>query len=134
MLQFRTAWFHHRNLGKQLRTASIDPAANHHAFGFPWRLFLLHLDVAAILANCVSVQSGRLPDLRVPMGIFRRRRFAHRRQSAGSHGIYSAVPRGRMVDLQDRLAHSQLTRVLRCLLYTSPSPRDLSTSRMPSSA
>ena len=24
--------------------------------------------------------------------------------------------------------------VLRCLLYTSPSPRDLSTSRMPSSA
>ena len=26
------------------------------------------------------------------------------------------------------------TRVRRCLLYTSPSPRDLSTSRMPSSA
>ena len=26
------------------------------------------------------------------------------------------------------------TRVERCLLYTSPSPRDLSTSRMPSSA
>ena len=25
-------------------------------------------------------------------------------------------------------------RILRCLLYTSPSPRDLSTSRMPSSA
>ena len=27
-----------------------------------------------------------------------------------------------------------LTRALACLLYTSPSPRDLSTSRMPSSA
>jgi len=27
-----------------------------------------------------------------------------------------------------------VTRILLCLLYTSPSPRDLSTSRMPSSA
>eukprot|EP00831_Metopus_contortus_P011585 TRINITY_DN14613_c0_g1_i1.p1 TRINITY_DN14613_c0_g1~~TRINITY_DN14613_c0_g1_i1.p1 ORF type:complete len:145 (+),score=13.95 TRINITY_DN14613_c0_g1_i1:212-646(+) len=32
-------------------------------------------------------------------------------------------------------AHSKTTdRLLTCLLYTSPSPRDLSTSRMPSSA
>ena len=29
---------------------------------------------------------------------------------------------------------SKLTQSLDCLLYTSPSPRDLSTSRMPSSA
>ena len=28
----------------------------------------------------------------------------------------------------------EVTSVLGCLLYTSPSPRDLSTSRMPSSA
>ena len=28
----------------------------------------------------------------------------------------------------------KLPSVIRCLLYTSPSPRDLSTSRMPSSA
>ena len=28
----------------------------------------------------------------------------------------------------------KLHRVMNCLLYTSPSPRDLSTSRMPSSA
>ena len=28
----------------------------------------------------------------------------------------------------------QITTILACLLYTSPSPRDLSTSRMPSSA
>ena len=28
----------------------------------------------------------------------------------------------------------ELDRILSCLLYTSPSPRDLSTSRMPSSA
>ena len=31
--------------------------------------------------------------------------------------------------------HGQITEVnVACLLYTSPSPRDLSTSRMPSSA
>ena len=32
---------------------------------------------------------------------------------------------------EDPMAHGEL---LACLLYTSPSPRDLSTSRMPSSA
>ena len=30
--------------------------------------------------------------------------------------------------------YSRITPFLNCLLYTSPSPRDLSTSRMPSSA
>ena len=30
--------------------------------------------------------------------------------------------------------HSDIVNVVSCLLYTSPSPRDLSTSRMPSSA
>ena len=30
--------------------------------------------------------------------------------------------------------HVDIARILACLLYTSPSPRDLSTSRMPSSA
>ena len=32
------------------------------------------------------------------------------------------------------IAAAQIDRLQRCLLYTSPSPRDLSTSRMPSSA
>ena len=42
--------------------------------------------------------------------------------------IWSTDPRGRVIDpLHEEI---QLT----CLLYTSPSPRDLSTSRMPSSA
>ena len=31
-------------------------------------------------------------------------------------------------------AHAALAELVNCLLYTSPSPRDLSTSRMPSSA
>ena len=34
--------------------------------------------------------------------------------------------------MRDALADSKIIRI--CLLYTSPSPRDLSTSRMPSSA
>ena len=34
----------------------------------------------------------------------------------------------------DKLRSYRLDRVRNCLLYTSPSPRDLSTSRMPSSA
>ena len=34
----------------------------------------------------------------------------------------------------DLLSKSKKVAVITCLLYTSPSPRDLSTSRMPSSA
>ena len=34
----------------------------------------------------------------------------------------------------DTLDEAALDALIRCLLYTSPSPRDLSTSRMPSSA
>ena len=37
-------------------------------------------------------------------------------------------------DLNKLCSDGQLERVHGCLLYTSPSPRDLSTSRMPSSA
>ena len=40
------------------------------------------------------------------------------------HGVFRSV-----VDLQ-----AAINRFMGCLLYTSPSPRDLSTSRMPSSA
>ena len=36
--------------------------------------------------------------------------------------------------LVHELGHAIAFRYYRCLLYTSPSPRDLSTSRMPSSA
>jgi len=37
-------------------------------------------------------------------------------------------------DKGDNLVNEKPKRVKSCLLYTSPSPRDLSTSRMPSSA
>ena len=36
--------------------------------------------------------------------------------------------------LSDAVLHSEASSTIYCLLYTSPSPRDLSTSRMPSSA
>ena len=41
-----------------------------------------------------------------------------------------------LADLQQKVLHGEvyLNRCQSCLLYTSPSPRDLSTSRMPSSA
>ena len=38
----------------------------------------------------------------------------------------------RIADLVEEMSDGQMT--ITCLLYTSPSPRDLSTSRMPSSA
>ena len=44
-----------------------------------------------------------------------------------SYGAIVATAQNRMRRDNNALAHA-------CLLYTSPSPRDLSTSRMPSSA
>ena len=41
---------------------------------------------------------------------------------------------GRFVDLRPAVAFEEQTKYLDCLLYTSPSPRDPKTSRMPSSA
>ena len=43
-----------------------------------------------------------------------------------THGAFGAIAFG--------IGTTQVGHVLACLLYTSPSPRDLSTSRMPSSA
>ena len=40
----------------------------------------------------------------------------------------------KQIQKQSALHDAQITHTAYCLLYTSPSPRDLSTSRMPSSA
>mgnify|MGYP003311260434 CR=1 FL=1 len=67
--------------------------------------------------------------------------------SFGEYGL-KAIDRGRITARQIEAARRAMTRHIRrggkiwirifpdkpCLLYTSPSPRDLSTSRMPSSA
>ena len=61
--------------------------------------------------------------------------FAYRALGAGGSvvtGELTASDRGEALRQLDRKG-SQPVRVT-CLLYTSPSPRDLSTSRMPSSA
>ena len=44
------------------------------------------------------------------------------------------TPSGNNSDLNKTNNHKKLHGNKNCLLYTSPSPRDLSTSRMPSSA
>ena len=55
----------------------------------------------------------------------------------GSEGSYTTAAKARSsaltpVSIAQKMI--QILRRIRCLLYTSPSPRDLSTSRMPSSA
>ena len=56
-----------------------------------------------------------------------RRRFEKEKEDAFEYGGYSFAKEA--LNLIDNLDRSRP-----CLLYTSPSPRDLSTSRMPSSA
>ena len=51
---------------------------------------------------------------------------------AESTGVELPEPEPEAVDPAD--AAERIERLWACLLYTSPSPRDLSTSRMPSSA
>ena len=55
------------------------------------------------------------------------------RLSNGMFGIKSLESKF-ITSRQIEAARIAATRYMNCLLYTSPSPRDLSTSRMPSSA
>ena len=48
--------------------------------------------------------------------------------------IHTAVNKGLKVNSIRTLKSEEIVVIKSCLLYTSPSPRDLSTSRMPSSA
>ena len=57
----------------------------------------------------------------------------------GSHTVVALLESGYKVIVLDNFSNSQEAAIdgvkrICCLLYTSPSPRDLSTSRMPSSA
>ena len=58
--------------------------------------------------------------------------------SAGGCNCHAAAPNAAVMVTLDGLPEeynmSETYQVTICLLYTSPSPRDLSTSRMPSSA
>ena len=51
------------------------------------------------------------------------------------HGVGTRFRETRIMNGREAVAELEVTeQVENCLLYTSPSPRDLSTSRMPSSA
>ena len=66
----------------------------------------------------------------------RRIRLARTYWDAHKNGA-CRMERERALKLYERLTEKekeQIPQVLRCLLYTSPSPRDKSSSRMPSSA
>ena len=54
-------------------------------------------------------------------------------QCVAAHTSVDGMRQG-VHDHFDSLAHDNSAQHTNCLLYTSPSPRDLSTSRMPSSA
>jgi len=51
-----------------------------------------------------------------------------------AYGIPYGESRGRFVEVLETVKRAWTEERFSCLLYTSPSPRDLSTSRMPSSA
>ena len=63
----------------------------------------------------------------------------HNQNSTGGYPPYNIVKDGEKFQIEIALAgvdkkNLDITVAEGCLLYTSPSPRDLSTSRMPSSA
>ena len=70
---------HHRHLGRRLREAAARAAADRHAADLPRRQLLLDRHAAAVLAEGHAVQSGGLPDQRLPLELLRHRR---RRASA----------------------------------------------------
>ena len=55
-------------------------------------------------------------------------------REVGSAAVITVEPVTDRVDGGDTIVLGTVVEVTGCLLYTSPSPRDLSTSRMPSSA
>ena len=57
--------------------------------------------------------------------------MGHRFMMEGEQGAVAVMGASTLTDAN---SERQLARLVFCLLYTSPSPRDLSTSRMPSSA
>ena len=86
---------------------------------------------------------GHIPDLNSLMDDYWRLRLRRGIQSWKRHELPPIVTHDLLDDGQDdvlcalrrcNLLNHEHDRVKVCLLYTSPSPRDLSTSRMPSSA
>ena len=62
------------------------------------------------------------------------RKIIHAAKEAGADAIKLQTYTADTITLDCDNEHFQIEQGTVCLLYTSPSPRDLSTSRMPSSA
>jgi len=81
---------------------------------------------------------GELMENQYRVGLLRMERAIRERMSSVEidtvmpHDLINAKPAAAAV--REFFGSSQLSQFMDCLLYTSPSPRDLSTSRMPSSA
>ena len=92
---------HHRHLGRRLREAAARAAADHHAADVPGRQLLFDRHAAAVLADGEPVQSGGLPDQRIPLELLRHCRCRRRRQPRDDAGVHGDIARDRRVDLQD---------------------------------
>ena len=52
----------------------------------------------------------------------------------GKSNFFFRMAKVEHISTAEKMVHTEIGKIKYCLLYTSPSPRDLSTSRMPSSA
>ena len=87
-----------------------------------WSIFCARISSGAVLSSTPTPRGGRRSDISVP------------RKPRGSLPI-ALLPRPRPGPRKPSRSSTPHPRTATdCLLYTSPSPRDLSTSRMPSSA
>ena len=83
-------------------------------------------DEAATLTTPIQVRSESADSIHVG--------FQSRRGSSVVAAAVAIADAVTGVDRQQPLVRRQSQRAFRCLLYTSPSPRDATLSRMPSSA
>ncbi len=94
---------HHRPVGRRLPEAADRPADGRHAAHLPRRRVLLDQDAAAGMADDHAVQSGRLPDQRLPLELLRPGRRQRRGQRGHDDGVPGRVPGRRRLGVQDRL-------------------------------
>lgn len=76
----------------------------------PGRRLLLHRHAAGGLAHGDPVQSDRLSDLWIPLGLLWSGRCLHRRQPGGDPGLFRPLPCHCDVDVQDRISAQELNR------------------------